>query len=128
MRASIVTDFIYQVTGLSVNQIEEINNINTANKIIDCINKIHELGSIKYVTPANDIFYENLMLIDSRMDELVAHALIVFYKGKINTLADIVKVLEKTNPMDYSRPEIFYRFKMKKLLCSIALGMVPSKP
>lgn len=127
LNASKATNFTYEVTGLSASQVEEINHIDTRNKIIDRISRICELGDMKYAFPANEMFFENLMLIDSRMDELLSYVLMIYYKDGIGKLADIVRVLEETNPMNYSRSDVFYRFKMKKLLCSIALGMVPSE-
>lgn len=127
LNASGATNFVYEVKGISDKQMELINLIdNPRTKIIDRINKILELGKIEYVGVKNSIFGTNLMLIDSRMEELMAEFLLLHYRDNINDCETIINKLEEQNPLKFPKRG-FYTYKFKKLLCSVALGMVPSK-
>ena len=77
--------------------------------------------------PVSRIFSDNLMLIDSRMDQIISEALLLHYICGINDCRSIVDVLEKQNPLNYPRNG-FYTYKFKKFLCSVALGMKPATP
>ncbi len=123
LNASGATNFIYEVQNISDEQMEKINDINTKSKVNDRMNSI---GSVKFVRAANSTFAGNLMLIDSMMDEIISYMLLDYYKSGTKDMLSIVKHLEEKDPIKYYRNGI-YRFKIKKLLSSIALGMVPSK-
>ncbi len=126
LNASGATNFVYEVEGLSDSQIEQINNIDTRAKIQDRVNAIYTLGGkIIYKSTANDTFSMNLMLIDSRMEEIVAEMLLYSYSSNTIDCMELLKHLDAENPLGFPRPG-FYSFKYKKLLSAIALGMKPS--
>ena len=126
LNASGATNFVFEVTGLSDDQMEKINNINSDTKIIDRIEAIHEFGKMKFKQAKNQKFAGNLMLIDSYMEEIIAEMLLQYYSGRASDCKSLVRKLEEENPLGYPRKG-FYEFKFKKFLCAIALGMVPSK-
>lgn len=127
LNASGATNFIYEVTGLSDNQMYEINNINSSKtKILDRMNKIFEKGCVNFRGVKNKIFSTNLLLIDSRMEELMGEFLLISYRDNINDCKKVLEKLEQENPLKVPRSG-FYEFKFKKFLCSVALGMMPSK-
>lgn len=127
INATNATNFIYEVTGLNDEQIASINAIETKAKIKDRMNRVFkEATSIKFVKVNNDIFARNLMMVDSRLTELIALSLVYHYRDGLSNCKDVVEKMEKDNPMGYPNCG-FYEYKFKKLLCSMALGMTPAK-
>ncbi|MGL4983037.1 MAG: HpaII family restriction endonuclease [Treponemataceae bacterium] len=61
LNASGNTNFIFRVTGLNKNYIDEINSIKSATKLKDRINKIEQLGGkFEYIGPERDTMEFNL--------------------------------------------------------------------
>ena len=128
LNASGSTNFVFRLPDeLTEEQIEEINAIDTRTKIIDRINAIREVGELSYSHMVNTNFSRNLMLIDSRMEEIISVLLLDYYESNIKTCRELTDRIEESNPLGYP-DEGFYRFKFKKFLCSVALGMMPAKP
>lgn len=126
LNASGATNFIYEVTGLNDIQMNEINSINTKTKIVDRIRAVSENGGImRYCKTANDIFSGNLMMIDSKMEKLLAELLLYSYSNNELNCKNIIEHLEITNPLNYPRKGL-YVHKFKQFLCAKALGMEPS--
>lgn len=74
----------------------------------------------------NKVFSGNLMLIDTYMEEIIAHLLLLYYQNQATDSDKLIRIIEEQNPLGYPRKGI-YAYKFKKFLCSIALGMMPSK-
>lgn len=126
INATGATNFIYEVEGLSDEQIDAINAIDTKTKIKDRMNRIFgEATSVKFVRVNSDTFANNLMLIDSRLHEIVAESLVVHYRDGFGKCREVVNVLEETNPLGFPSSG-FYEYKFKELLCCAALGMTPA--
>lgn len=126
LNASGATNFVYEVKGISDEDMERINAIDTKTKILDRIADIMSHGEMKYVRVANENFSSNLMLIDSYMDNIIADMLLDFYQNKATDCKSLVDLVEEENSLGYPRKG-FYKYKFKKFLCSVALGMMPSK-
>lgn len=127
LNASGATNFAFEVEEISDEQMEQINALNNPkSKIMDRMEQIFSLGTVKYSKPLNEKFANNLMLIDSRMEEIIAQVLICYYRDNISDCRDIINKLEEENPLRFPKKG-FYEFKFKKFLCSVALGMMPSK-
>lgn len=126
INATGATNFIYEVDGLSDEQINSINAIDTRTKIRDRMERIfNDASSVKFVKVNSDVFSNNLMLIDSRLHEIIASSLICHYRDGYVKCIDVVKALEEDNPMDFPTKG-FYTYKFKEFLCSAALGMTPA--
>lgn len=127
LNASGATNFVYEVFGITDDDMERINEISTRTKILDRITAIYECGGdIKYSHAMNNVFSMNLMLIDSRMEEIMAAMLLYSYSKNEVDCTKLLYKLDQENPLRFPR-EGFYSFKFKKLLCAIALGMKPSE-
>ncbi|MBO7447874.1 HpaII family restriction endonuclease [bacterium] len=126
LNASKATNFTYELNNISDDNMEKINNIETKTKIIDRINAIFNIGSMRYLGMHNQIFRSNLMLIDTIMDRIIAEMLLHYYKGEGDTCKELIDILETQNPLRYPRNGC-YEYKLKKFLYSVALGMVPAK-
>lgn len=126
LNASGATNFRFHVSGLKAEDIKSINAIDTRSKIQDRIVRIKEKGYLKFDCVKNRTFGGNLMLIDSMMDEILAFCLVEYYTSNKKDCTDIISRIENIDPLGYNREGI-YRYKMKKFLSAIALGLKPSK-
>ena len=126
LNASGATNFVFEITGINDADMARINAIETRTKILDRISDIKTHGTLRFVHAANTVFSENLMLIDSYMEEIIAEMLIYYYQNHASDCRSLVELLEESNSLGYPRKG-FYKYKVKKFLCSVALGMMPSK-
>ena len=60
------------------------------------------------------------------MDAIISQILVEYYKNGKVYCSDIATSIEKSDPLGFNREGI-YRYKIKKLLCAIALGMMPAR-
>ena len=127
LNASNATNFIYKVEGLSTADMNEVNTINTKTKLLDRIAKIKDYGYLSYVGMENATFKDNLSLIDTSMDSMVAEIILESYSTGETDCQALVSAVATRNTQNYNNPQRLYSYKMKKLLCSTALGMMPSK-
>lgn len=131
LNAGKTTNFIYKINGcLNDDEILKINEISTQSKVKDRIFKIYQQSkSLSFVENESDIFYYNLQIIDSKLPEILAYMLIYYYQGRASSIKDLTDILTSENPCCFSiRQNVnFYKYKIKRLLREIALGMMPSK-
>jgi hypothetical protein len=127
LNAGKTTNFIYRVDGLSRDKIVEINAIETDYKLLDRVAAIKTNGGkFSFVKTANATFADNLVMIDSQMAIVVAEMLVAYYSGTAKTCMDLLKHIAVVDPL--SRSKKFYEYKIKELLCAVALGMKPATP
>lgn len=134
LNAGKTTNFIYEINH-NIDDIQsDINFIFKSSNGIDHvdvrgrINRILEDGGkLDYHRMANPIFADNLELIDSNMDQIIAKTLLYFYCDGITSCEDLVTKLEQENPMKYGNIKS-YQYKFKKFLTAVALGMKPATP
>lgn len=126
LNASQATNFIFEVFGLSAEQISTVNSIETKSKILDRIQAIKKHGKLKFISVANETFAKNLLFIDTQMEYFLAVMLETCYTTGIKHCAQLVTVLEQQDPFNL-QTENLYRHKLKKFLCAVALGLSPTK-
>lgn len=121
LNASNYTNFIYEVKGFCVSDIERVNSINTKAKLIDRLKLIRSLGGkIIFSKIECQSFDYNLRLIDSNMPEYLGNVLLNSYEYKNKNLKDLF--LKNSDFSDDS-------FALKKLgdfLEAVSFGFVPS--
>lgn len=132
LNAGKTTNFVYQVTGLkcSASDIKGINLIDTRSKIKDRLEKVNQFGgSLKFLSLEQDIFKNNLVLIDSLLPNILSELLKTFFTTSLNTMKDLTENINRNNPLNYDNQfsHIFYEYKIKRFLTDVALGMTPSK-
>jgi type II restriction enzyme len=69
----------------------------------------------------------NLQLLDGDLPKIIAELLLIKYKqGKSKTI-DLLRLIEKNNPLKYNlkNGHPFYSYKLTSLLYDYALGMTP---
>lgn len=132
LNAGETTNFIYKIVDAKINQqdIEEINNISSRSKIKDRIVEItNKNGKFEFVKTQRSIFSNNLILIDSLLPQILSSIVLNFYSSTDSNTEDLVKFTEEENPLKFDKTDkhLFYRYKIKRFLTDIALGMMPSK-
>jgi DNA (cytosine-5)-methyltransferase 1 len=90
LNASGATNFVYAVSGLTAAQIESVNQINTKSKIKDRVAAVLAVGGhFKFSHCESQTYASNLRKADSQMPEILADALLLFFKKETSKrLAD----------------------------------------
>lgn len=132
LNASKATNFNFKIVGVdfSDNDIELINSINPKrNKVIDRVNAIKEKGAnLIFDKVDNLIFRNNLLMLDGDLPVIFANLLLEQLKTGVSTLKDLVEKIVEINPLNCEIEDKipFYAYKVKHLLTSSALGMMPA--
>jgi hypothetical protein len=121
---SLATKFTYRAEGIPLGKIDELNAKKPGRGLVDAIYSMS--GKLFFEEPYNDVFRDNLILIDSRMPEILAQMLLHYYRGGKSKCVDLIELMKKDTDMP-PVPKNFYEYKIKELLCAVALGMKPSK-
>jgi len=132
LNAGKTTNFIYQIEGFkgSSNDIIQINAIDSRSKIKDRLEKVKELGGkLKFVSLEQDVFKNNLVLIDSLLPNILSEIIKQFYTSNFSTVKALTEQISKSNPLIFDTQffHAFYEYKIKRFLTDVALGMMPSK-
>lgn len=132
LNAGKTTNFIFKIsnTKLTSSLIEDINSISSRSKIMDRINAVLDSnGQFDFVKTEKQVFSNNLILIDSKLPEILSQIVYEFYSSKKSSILDLVENTNSKNPLnfDVSNEHKFYEYKIKRFLTDIALGMMPSK-
>lgn len=122
LNAGKTTNFIYQVESDPSNLQRLLFEKHAIRVLVQCI---YDHGCLRYFKMQNQTFRDNLELIDSQMEQILAQTLLYFYRDNIKSCEDIVAALERDNPMNYGNVHA-YRYKFKKFLSAVALGMKPA--
>lgn len=129
INAGKTTNFVFEVTGNMTDDI--MNEFNTCSKYFkDRFSVLKNYDcDIKYHSMDNDVFENNLILIDGNLPEICGELLKAFYSKGIITVENAVSHVHENNPLGYnlSKGHPFYSYKFKKMLTECALGMLPSK-
>ena len=123
LNPSRATNFRFKVFGVDDALAEEINAIDGKNKIKKRVSKIERL---EFDSVINKTFADNLQYFDREMDKILGCMLLLYYGGKISECSELTTLLEEYDPLKRG-VENFYRYKIKKFLSAIALGLKPSK-
>lgn len=132
LNAGKTTNFIYHITEteFSESEIERINEIATKSKIKDRISAIdHQGGKLEFFSLEQEIFKNNLILIDSLLPDILAEIIYLFYSSKFSSVKAICEEITNKNPLNFDTQfsHSFYEYKIKRFLTDVALGMMPSK-
>lgn len=127
LNASKATNIIYRLDGFSDEKMQSVNAIKTTTKLIDRAEKIKsEAKKIEFVRYQNEMFYNNLLLIDCGLPRIVADALYLHYFASCVTTSEMLDAIRSLPPYNGFQ-EDFCAIKYKRFLRACALGMMPSK-
>ena len=125
--SSQTSGFVYKIVNCDINGMYALNSLDS---FVDIIKKIKEVSSLEYCGCRNEIFFQNICIIDSRMDEILQRAAL-FQAGYLtglssNNLSDMSDALVADNPLNVRNPGVFYPAKLKALLFASFAGMTAS--
>lgn len=121
------TNFTYLINGdISDTLMNEFNCYDGT--IRESLNFLMNKGcSFQFIGMDNDIFKNNLLLIDSDLPKIAAYMLLEYYVNGFNEILQGLTQLKKKNPLQYDNTNHpFYEYKFKKLLTESAVGMLPN--
>ena len=122
--SSSTSGFVYRVVGCDV---EGMHRLNYKDGFLKIIKAIKENYSLEYAGCRNEIFEQNLRMIDWRMDEILSYAMLmqIGYKEgwKTNSMESMCAALAKENPLGARNPQFFYESKIRCLLFASFAGM-----
>lgn len=133
LNASKATNFNFKIEGvtLSEDDINEINSINPKReKVIRRVKEIEARGGhLVFDKMANPIFENNLIMLDRDLPQIIATLLLEQITSGKSSLKDLTEIISKKNPLAYNNSlnHPFYEYKIKHMLTSTALGMIPAK-
>ena len=132
LNAGKTTNFIFKIPNLKLDklEIEMINSIDSRSKIMDRINEVLQLnGELEFIKTERQIFANNLILIDSKLPEILSQIVYEFYSSDKSSIVNLVDKTTSKNPLEFdiSNEHKFYEYKIKRFLTDVALGMMPSK-
>ncbi len=132
LNASKATNFNFKIEEATISE-EEIISINSLNpkinKVIDRVNAIKNKGGrLVFDKVDNPTFRNNLVMLDGDLPAIIAHLLLEQLNSGISTLKELAEKLTENNPLNYEvvHGSPFYVYKIKHLLTSAALGMMPA--
>lgn len=130
VNASEATNFIYQVYGITDEQMEHFNAIDTRYKMIDRANYLKSIegASVEFVRPLRDLCHENLLLVSNDMPEILAAAMYNFYFEGVSVFSDAVAKLASENPLQYRNAAVIYEKRLKDFLYDCFSGLNPGRP
>lgn len=132
LNASKATNFNFKITGntLSDNKIQEINKLNPdREKVIKRVEAIKQNGSqLVFDNIDNVTFRNNLIMLDGDLPKIISHLLLAQLETGKSTLKELTQEITNSNPLGYdtNQNSPFYEYKIKHLLTSAALGMMPA--
>ncbi len=132
LNAGKTTNFVYEITNVSIPkiEIERINQIDSRSKIKDRITEIKAIGGqLKFKSLEQDIFKNNLILIDSMLPNILSEIILLFFTSSHSSLKSLCEQVSIMNPLNFDNQHshAFYEYKIKRFLTDVALGMMPSK-
>lgn len=126
--SSQTSGFVYRVVGCDE---EGMHRLNAKDSLLDIISGIRDNYSLEYAGCRNEIFEQNINMVDSRMDEIMQYALLLRVGYLPNdfspTVASTCEVLAEKNPLNVRNPQAFYTSKLKSFLFAAFAGMTASE-
>lgn len=124
---SSTSGFVYRIVGCDNAGMYQLNYKDSFCDIISCIKENYAL---EYIGCRNDIFEQNIRIVDSKMDEILQQAMLIQigYIDELNSnrISDICNSLSKLNPIGVKNPNVFYEAKLKTFLFASFAGLTAS--
>lgn len=127
------TRISYEVKGITDDDMREINGIDSSVSREYMKERMSELcrraDVIVFDKVKEQVFEDNLILIDSLLPSILGEMVLLHYKIIANGTYDcelLIDLLSEFNPLGYRQSNV-YRYKFKKMLTAAALGMTAGK-
>lgn len=140
LNATKLTNFNYRLSQpLTTEQVDKINSMLDNKGHADIQSRVRaiiaagsslEFDSINPNKKGEYLFYENLILIDSSLPEIIARLLVMSYTENTRLLDELTEKMSAENPLNFPMRanKKYYEAKVKRFVTDVALGMLPSQP
>ena len=140
LNATKLTNFRYRLSRpLATDQVDRINSMLDNKGHADIQSRVRaiisagsslEFDSINPNKKGEYLFYENLILIDSSLPEIIARLLVMSYTENTRLLDELTEKMSVENPLNFPMRanKKYYEAKVKRFVTDVALGMLPSQP
>ncbi len=123
LNASRHTNFIYEIENIDDEIMKQNNIIKGRKKLLDRCNFLKSNGAVfKFIQTESTLFANNLKLIDSDLDKILAQMLILSYEDNEK---DIKKLL--VSIINDTTSEIYYKKKIGDFANAVTFGMRASE-
>lgn len=123
LNASQATNFIYEIQGISVLDMDSINAIDSRAKIKDRLQKIYELGGrLSFQACENQTYESTLRKVDSQMPEILAQALLAFFAKQMDNKLSSFPNIQISDPAKAEQ----ITCRLKDFVKSTILGIFPT--
>ena len=115
---------VHNIAQLDQSKLEEL----LKSKAATLVKGLYRNGcTLEYTKTLNDKFLQNLLIIDSKLDCIMASLTLGHYLG-LGNVRKLGDFLEQENPCAYTHENAkdFYKYKIKQFLSASALGMTPT--
>lgn len=130
LNAGKTTNIVYRVVGKTITD-EMITSINSVENHLPRMQAVLDNGlKLEFEDMDCETFRNNLMFIDCCLPSFISNCLIAdSLPNSTSSIKEIVHKIAQENPLDFKGKNVisFYEHKMKTLLLSSALGMMPAK-
>jgi len=119
LNASNHTNFIYEVINIDDEIMQKNNAIKGRKKLLDKYNFLKSNGAeFKFIKTQSQIFYNNLKLIDSNLDNILAQMLLLSYSENQKDIQKLLALIitDKTS-------ETYYKKKIGDFANAVTFGM-----
>lgn len=121
LNASSATNFTYEVSGLVAGDVDVVNAISTRSKIKDRVAEIYRLGGrFQFLACENKTYESNLRKTDSAMPEILAGAILSFFKRESSNR------LCEYNPQDANLSVNEVHCRLRDFVKYTILGIFPN--
>ncbi len=123
LNASSHTNFIYEVSNIDDEVMEHNNSIKSRKKLLErCEFLIKSGAKFNFIKTDSSTFGENLRLIDSKLDEILAQMLLLSYEKNEKDIQKLLSLIIKD-----STSATYYKKKMGDFANAVTFGMRASE-
>jgi len=123
LNASSHTNFIYEVTNINDSTMNQNNAIDSRKKLLDKCSFLNSFGAnINFVKVESSAFDYNLKMIDSKLNEILAHILYLSYQNNEKDIQKLILAIAN-NENDFN----FYKKKIGDFTNAVTFGMRASE-
>jgi hypothetical protein len=119
LNASNHTNFLYEIENIDDDILSNVNSIKTRTKLLDRCKLLTSKGAkFKFIETTSKVFSENLRLVDTKLDEILANMLILSY---IQNEKDIKKLIDLSTNNESDK--IYFNKKLCDFASAVTFGM-----
>ena len=123
LNASRHTNFIYEVKNIDDKIMHQSNKIATRTKLIDKCALLTNNGAIfDFMKTESSVFSNNLKLIDSKLDEILAKMLLLSYEKNTKDIKVLLSLI-----ISDATSEVYYKKKIGDFANAVTFGMRASE-